>query len=173
MHPRQRVRVINFLSAINNKLLVGGIFYDFHKAFDSVNYDILLSKMEFYGITGTTHNLIKSYLQDRYQRVLTNFDSNKYYSKWDSVLLESLKDPYLVPCFFLLYVNDLPNAISDISKPILYADDTSLIITNSDINTVILRLNRWFHSNLLLLNFETTYFLQFLTKNSNAQYTQK
>jgi hypothetical protein len=73
--------------------------------------------------------------------------------------LESLKDPYLVPLLFLLYVNDLPNAIFDISNPVLYADDTSLIITNSDIkmsekdiNTVILRLNRWFHSNLLLLN---------------------
>jgi len=65
--------------------------------------------------------------------------------------------------------------ISDISNPVLYADDTSLIITNSDgqmfekdINTAILQLNRWFKSNLLLLNLEKTYFLQFLTKNTNA-----
>jgi hypothetical protein len=43
----------NILSALNNKLLVGGILCDFPKAFDSVNYDILLLKMEFYGITGT------------------------------------------------------------------------------------------------------------------------
>jgi hypothetical protein len=81
----------------------------------------------------------------------------------------------VVPCFFLLYVNDLPKVISDISNPVLYADDTSLIITNSDsqifekdINTVILQLNRWFNSNLLLLNLEKTHFLQFLTKNTNA-----
>jgi hypothetical protein len=76
---------------------------------------------------------------------------------------------------FLLYVNDIPNVISDVSKPVLYADDTSLIITNSniklfekDINSAIQWLNRWFHSNLLVLNLEKTYFLQFLTKNTKA-----
>ena len=72
-----------------------------------------------------------------------------------------------------IMVNDIPNAISDISNPMLYADDTSLIITNSDsqmfekdINTATLQLDRWFNSNLLLLNLEKTYFLQVLTKNN-------
>jgi len=81
----------------------------------------------------------------------------------------------LGPLLFLLYVNDVPNVIPDISNPVLYADDTSLIITNSDSqmfekdpNTAILQLNRWFKSNLLLLNLEKTYFLQFSTKNTNA-----
>ena len=65
--------------------------------------------------------------------------------------------------------------MSDVLNPVLYADDTSLIITNYDsqifekeINTAILQLNRWFNSNLLLLNLEKTYFLQFLTKSTNA-----
>jgi hypothetical protein len=70
----------------------------------------------------------------------------------------------------------MPKVISYISNTVLYADDTSLIITNSDIqtfekdtNTGIQRLSIWFHSNsILLLNLEKTYFLQFLTKNSNA-----
>ena len=80
----------------------------------------------------------------------------------------------LGPLFFLLYINDLPNAISDLSTPILFAD-TSLIISNpdslqfeKDINTVIQTLHKWFHNNLLFLNFENTQFLQFLTKNTNA-----
>ena len=89
--------------------------------------------------------------------------------------MELPRAPYLVPLLFLLSINDTGNVISDISNPVLYADDTSLLITNSDsqmsekdINTAILQLNRWFNSNLLLLNLEETYFLQFLTKNTNA-----
>ena len=80
----------------------------------------------------------------------------------------------LGPLLFLLYVNDLPNAVSNISNPVLYADDTSLIIKNSDsqifkkdINTSIRQISKWFQSNLLVLNLEKTYFLQFETKNSS------
>jgi hypothetical protein len=104
-----------------------------------------------------------------------NYDSKKYYSKWNSVTDRVLQGSILGPLLFLLYVNDIPNVISDIFNPVLYADDTSLTITNSNsqmfeinLNTVILQLNRWFSSNQLLLNLEKTYFLQFLTKNSRA-----
>ena len=51
---------------------IGGIFCDLHQAFDCVSCDILLSKMQFYGISGKANNLIISYLQDKYQRVLVN-----------------------------------------------------------------------------------------------------
>jgi hypothetical protein len=75
----------------------------------------------------------------------------------------------------LIYINDLANTISNLSIPILFADDTSLIISNPDsvqfekeINTVIQTLNKWFHNNLLFLNFEKTQFLQFSTKNTNV-----
>jgi hypothetical protein len=56
----------NILDALNNKFNVGGIFCDLTKAFDCVNHYILLSKLEFYGITGSAYNLMKSYLSDRY-----------------------------------------------------------------------------------------------------------
>jgi len=68
---------MNILTALNNKLLVGGIFCDLQKAFDCVNYDILLSKIEFHGICGKASNLIKSYLQNRRQRTLVDYDSKK------------------------------------------------------------------------------------------------
>jgi hypothetical protein len=73
-----------------------------------------------------------------------------------------------------LYINDLSKVISDISKPILYADDTSIVIfdKNSEkfkvkINTTFGRINKWFKSNFLSLNFEKTKFLQFLAKKSH------
>ena len=73
--------------------------------------------------------------------------------------------------FLIIYINDLPNIIADPSKPILFADDTSIIITNhspsqfkEDINNIIENINDWFRGNSLSLNFDKTYFLQFSTK---------
>lgn len=57
------------LSACIAKLIVEGLFCDFAKAFDCVNQDILLFKLNFYGITGTANEWIISYLSDRYQRM--------------------------------------------------------------------------------------------------------
>ena len=53
------------LNALNDKMMVGGIFCDLQKAFDCVNHNILLKKLEFCGITGITYKLIKSYLGGR------------------------------------------------------------------------------------------------------------
>jgi hypothetical protein len=57
------------LTSLNNRSIVGGIFCDIRKAFDCVDHGILMSKMEFYGISGKAYQLTKSYLSDRYQRV--------------------------------------------------------------------------------------------------------
>jgi len=58
------------LTALNNKQIVGEIFCDLHKAFDYINHAILLEKMKFYGVSGKFYNLIKSYLDGRYQKVV-------------------------------------------------------------------------------------------------------
>ena len=57
------------LNALNSKLIVGGIFFDLEKAFDCSNHDILLSKLQFYGVHGITRSWFVSYLQNRYMRV--------------------------------------------------------------------------------------------------------
>jgi hypothetical protein len=150
--------------------LAGSIFCDLEKAFDSVNHDILLSKLSYYGVSGKTKSLLKSYLQNRYQRVLiTNSLFNKNtVSKWTKIKCGVPQGSILGPLLFLLYINDLPNAIKHKALHILFADDTSILITNpnsnqlqSDLNTVSAQLNKWFKSNLLFLNFDKPHFIQF------------
>ena len=75
--------------------------------------------MEFYGISGKANNLIKSYLQDRYQRVLVDLDSKKYYSEWESVTDGVPQGSLLGTLLFLLYINIVPNITPDISNSVL------------------------------------------------------
>jgi len=58
------------LLALDKKNLVGGLFCDIQKAFDCVNHDILLAKLEFYGISGIANKLMRSYIKNRYQTVI-------------------------------------------------------------------------------------------------------
>jgi len=80
--------------------MVGAIFCDIQKAFDCVNHNILLTKLEFYGITGITYKLLKSYLKGRYQRVVLNNYSSSSCSNWGEITNVYLKDQYLVHYFF-------------------------------------------------------------------------
>jgi len=59
----------NVLSSLVTKNFVGGLFCDLQKAFDCVNHNILLAKIEFYGISVIVNKLMRSYLENRHQRV--------------------------------------------------------------------------------------------------------
>jgi hypothetical protein len=70
---------------MNERKVVGSIFCDVQKIFDCDNYNILLTIVEFYGITGTTLKLIKSYLEGRYQKVILNSDLLNSNSEWGEI----------------------------------------------------------------------------------------
>jgi hypothetical protein len=165
---------------MNNNLIVGGIFCDLQKAFDRVNHKILLDKLEFYGIEGKFKTLIRSYLTGRYQRVVLGniIDSNNS-SKWETIKCGVPQGSILGPLFFLFYINDLSKIINKDNNMVLYADDTSIIITDTNklnfeinLNQTFRDINTWFNVNLLTLNFNKTQYLEFRTKNYYNATTQ-
>jgi len=79
----------------------------------------------------------------------------------------------LGPILFLIYINDLPNLTSTGTKILLYADDTSIIVTSPNLENFETKIynifgdiNNWFKANQLILNYNKTNYLQFNTKNS-------
>ena len=98
---------------------------------------------------------------------------NSTSSGWEIIKHGVPQGSILGPLFFLLYVNDLPEVITNNAKIILYADDTSVIIPNPSLqdleinmNKQFVAINEWFKTNLLSLNFKKTHYLLFRTKNS-------
>ena len=144
----------NLSQALDAKHHVIGVFLDLKKAFDTVNPKILLRKLYHYGIRGVAHEWFLSYLTNRTQCV-----------KFDNCLSSELpvscgvpQGSTLGPLLFLLYINDLSNALNAV-KPIIFADDTNLFLSGSDLDTVVgtfnaelQNLSNWFKTNELSLN---------------------
>ena len=110
--------------------------------------------MAHYGIRGLALEWFKNYLSNRKQYV----DYNSHVSELKLISSGMPQGSILGPLGFIIYVNDIPNSVPDLSL-ILYADDTSAFTSHKDIKTLnnimndgLNNLNRWFQSNKLCLN---------------------
>ena len=109
---------------INHKLWTLGIFLDLSKAFDTLDYSILFTKLNHYGIRGTALNWFKSYLTARSQYIkIGSSQSNQ-----QNITCGVPQGSILGPLLFILYINDITQS-SNLGKFLIFADDTNILYT--------------------------------------------
>ena len=143
-----------------------GVYLDLQKAFDAVNHELLLSKLYNYGIRGIVHKWFCSYITNRQQFTCVAGARSSSVSITSGVPQGSVLGPLL----FLIYVNDIGNAVpNEIIN--LFADDTNLFvfresfsIVNQKANECLNELYMWFIANKLSLNLTKTCYMVFKTK---------
>ena len=118
----------NIASSIDNNKISAGIFLDMSKAFDTLNHHILLDKLKNYGIRGTAHKWIVSYLTERKQFV--QFGSSASFHKTISCGVP--EGSILGLLLVIIYINDLPNA-SKITHSLLFSDDKNIFYSHQNL----------------------------------------
>ena len=170
--------IIHFLDKIysslnkNNPEYTLSIFIDLKKAFDTVNHDILLQKMNHYGFRGMANTWFKNYLNDRVQFVTANGINSKPCTINCGVPQGSVLGPLL----FLIFINDLPNSVEFFT--LLFADDTTFQLSSNNLNSLFAMANvelkkaaTWFQVNKLTLNVSKTKYILFRSKNMKVDFS--
>ena len=148
------------------------VFLDLSKAFDTLKHDILLKKMELYGIRGTALDWFESYLKDRSIRVKCHTEENNRieYSQTFPITYGTPQGSCLGPLLFLIFCNDVHMHLQHTSC-ILFADDTTLYFTHRNMNYLkwciqedLNMLADWFRANKLTLNMSKTVYMIFNDK---------
>ena len=175
LHP-----MLHFLNKIYDSLnedipeYTLGIFIDLKKAFDTCDKNILLSKLNHYGFRGIVNCWFHSYLSERKQ--FTVVDGIP--SCCRTISCGVPQGSILGPILFLILINDLASS-SKLLFTLLFADDTTLQISSSNVhelyetaNRELITVSEWFKANKLTLNISKTKYILFRKSNMKVDFSK-
>lgn len=166
------------LTSVEQGELPVGLFLDLSKAFDTVDHDILLGKLKRYGVRDNQLRLLHSYLSNRRHRVEIGHGESRASSKEAHISCGVPQGSILGPLLFLIYVNDLPDALGSVVGSLSqYADDTNIVVSGDDLSSVVENtstafeaVNLWCEDNFLNLNVNKTEIIFFCTDHSRINF---
>ena len=121
----------NIRKAVDEGNIVGVLYVDLSKAFDTLSHSVLLEKLKSFGISGTTHDWFSGYLFNRKQFCVVE----KCESEVMNITCGVPQGSILGPLLFLIYFNDFENCLKN-SKMLNFADDTAIYVHGKSKDTV-------------------------------------
>ena len=156
----------NIRKALDQGYTGCGIFVGLQKEFDTADHEILLAKLSHYGVCSVSNDWFRSYLSNQQQYV----SKNGYDSGLTKINCGVPQGSVLRPLLFLLYINDLNQAIK-FCKVHHFADDTNLLYLgksikklNKLVNIDLKSLVNWSNANKISLNVKKTEMIIFKSK---------
>ena len=153
------------------------MFLDLSKAFDTLDHDVLIRKLEKYGIRGNAKQWFKDYLTNRRMRTkcVVASTGKMEYSEYQNITYGTPQGSCLGPLIFIIFINDLHKQLEH-SKSLLFADDTTLYKSHRNLNYLtwcieedMNKLTKWFRINKLTLNLDKTVCILFQKSNETKQ----